>query len=81
MRLIVNQSFSRRTGYNVRIRRVARLAISGGLSILRPVWNLAFPIPPFTDPDSPAPVAKAAALREGARLAEEVEAKSERRIA
>ncbi len=39
-------------------------------------------MPPLPNPpEPPAPVAKASALREGALLAEEVEAKSERRIA
>jgi hypothetical protein len=82
MRLIANPSFSRRTALRVRAGRVVNSVVSKGLSALRFAWNQAFPMPPLpSPPDPPAPIAKAAALREGALLAEDIEAKSDRRIA
>jgi hypothetical protein len=54
----------------------------GALHALLSAWNLAFPMPPFpSGPSEPPPIAKAAALREPALLAEQVDAVSQKKIA
>jgi hypothetical protein len=82
MRLIVNPGFSPRMVFRARVGRAVNSTFLKSLSLLRSVWSQAFPMPRLpVPPEPPSPIAKAGALREGAFLAENVDAKSDRRIA
>lgn len=78
MRVIDNRTYSRRGAIAARLARVARQALTGLLG----AWSVAFPMPPSPDdPNAPAPLAKSQALREGARLSEQLDAVSQKRVA
>jgi hypothetical protein len=60
--------------------RVVASVISGVLRAVRSAWQIAFPLPP-EPPRTPPTIAKAAALRHPAILAQDVDAVSRKRIA
>jgi hypothetical protein len=81
MRLVINHDFSQRKSLSARMGGAVRSAISHALTALQSAWTQAFPVPPLGGPDAPPTISKSAALREGALLAEDIEAKSDRHVA
>jgi hypothetical protein len=80
MHLVASGNPTRLSALNAGVRRVARSAAARTLTILRSLWNEAFPTPPFDrPPGTPAPIAKAAALREPALLSEMTDAVAKKR--
>jgi hypothetical protein len=78
MRLIENRRYSRGGALTAGAWRAAQSIAARALRAFVSAWNQAFPMPPLpTDPDDPAPIAKAAALRDPALLAEHLDAVSE----
>ncbi|MBI1212523.1 MAG: hypothetical protein GC190_13750 [Alphaproteobacteria bacterium] len=77
MRVIHNPRYSRRAAFVARTTRITRATLSRLLSALSTKLFEAFPPP---DPDMP-PIAKASALREGAKLSERVDVISKKTIA
>lgn len=73
VRVIENTAFKHSTALRARAERSLRAFGTDVLRAFIKMWNLAFPVPPLPrGPDDPAPIAKAAALREPALLAEHV---------
>jgi hypothetical protein len=62
------------------MRRIFTSVVSHALNALRSAWQIAFPIPPDGS-GAPPSEAKAAALREGALLSENVDAISKTNVA
>jgi hypothetical protein len=81
MRVIENPRYDRIT-FALRVKRTLRVAatkaVNGIADAILRTWSVAFPMPPF-DPTTPPPIAKAQALREGARLTEFVDAETRKR--
>ena len=82
MRIVENKSYSARRVAVARLSRLLRDRVQRTAQLILNVWNAAFPMPLVpTDPNDPPTIAKAAALREGAKLSESLDAVSDKRVA
>jgi len=81
MRVIENKSYSRRTAIGARIVRTGRFVVSRSIDALLSIFAQAFPLQLPHEPLEPPPIAKADALREGALLAEDLDAFSRKHVA
>lgn len=75
MHLVQNTQKRRRT---LRFRFDVRSAVA---NVARWFVSQAFPMPTLDGPSTPSPIAKAAALHEGAKLSERADAVSDRHVA
>jgi hypothetical protein len=78
MRVVENTHYSRRTAAAARLNRALRNSIANVASWFLSAWSQAFPMPSPDDPSTPPNIAKAAVLREAAKLSENVDAESKR---
>jgi hypothetical protein len=76
LRLIVNDNYIPRVTFTARLRRLAGAAANG----FKSAWLTAFPTHSPDDPGAPPTIAKAAALREAAMLADDVDAVAKKRL-
>ena len=81
MHMITNKTYTRPADVTARVRRAIRSASLYVVAKLIGAWNQAFPMPPHTNPTAPPTIAKAAALREGALLSEDVDATGRKSVA